>query len=256
MLQSLREETEGKRLVLLSPGTNCLDSLFNEVRVFKVITIWITKAKAKVKFGLKSLREHECKVSSVPINITAKAKAKQYSWGIDFTLVSVATVSDAGIQESQIDPWPRYFWKVLRYTSHFYRETFAKVCPPSSWQKAVENAHRRRQHTLHIRVARLQNEVGTRYFFRAQNFSRKLLRNFPRSVWAFISWSEKILQNSRQVFPAKFLCKKSRNVHKRASAGAQGELHMSIDTSACWELWLLLSALPRSLGPALQPSGV
>ena len=26
-------------------------------------------------------------------------------------------------------PWPRCFWKVSRYTSHFYRDTFAKVCP-------------------------------------------------------------------------------------------------------------------------------
>ena len=33
-------------------------------------------------------------------------------------------------QEIQIDLWPRYFWKVSRYTSHFYRDTFAKVCPP------------------------------------------------------------------------------------------------------------------------------
>ena len=33
-------------------------------------------------------------------------------------------------QESQIDPWPWYFWKVSRYTSHFYRDTFAKACPP------------------------------------------------------------------------------------------------------------------------------
>ena len=35
----------------------------------------------------------------------------------------------ADTQESHIDPWPRYFWKVSRYTSHFYRDTFAKVCP-------------------------------------------------------------------------------------------------------------------------------
>ena len=34
------------------------------------------------------------------------------------------------IQESHIDPRPWYFWKVSRYTSHFYRDTFAKVCPP------------------------------------------------------------------------------------------------------------------------------
>ena len=25
-------------------------------------------------------------------------------------------------------PWPRYFWKVSRYTSHFYRDDFVKVC--------------------------------------------------------------------------------------------------------------------------------
>ena len=31
-------------------------------------------------------------------------------------------------QESHIDPWPRYFWKVSRYTSHLYHDTFAKVC--------------------------------------------------------------------------------------------------------------------------------
>ena len=34
------------------------------------------------------------------------------------------------IQESKIDPWPRHFWKISRYTSHFYRDTCAKVCPP------------------------------------------------------------------------------------------------------------------------------
>ena len=35
MLQSLREETEGKRHVLLSLGANSLTSLFKEVRVVK-----------------------------------------------------------------------------------------------------------------------------------------------------------------------------------------------------------------------------
>ena len=33
-------------------------------------------------------------------------------------------------QESRIDPWPRYFWKVSQYTSHFFRDAFATVCPP------------------------------------------------------------------------------------------------------------------------------
>ena len=36
MVQSLREEIEGKLQVLLSPRKNGLDSLFKEVRVFKV----------------------------------------------------------------------------------------------------------------------------------------------------------------------------------------------------------------------------
>ena len=36
MLKSLREETEGKLKMLLSPRKNGLDSLFKEVRVFKV----------------------------------------------------------------------------------------------------------------------------------------------------------------------------------------------------------------------------
>ena len=40
------------------------------------------------------------------------------------------TSTEHFVQESQIHPWPRYFWKVSRYTSHFYRDTFAKVCPP------------------------------------------------------------------------------------------------------------------------------
>ena len=35
MLKSLREETEGKLQMLLSPRQNDLDSLFKEVRVFK-----------------------------------------------------------------------------------------------------------------------------------------------------------------------------------------------------------------------------
>ena len=33
-------------------------------------------------------------------------------------------------QESHINPWCWYWWKVSRYTSHFYCDTFAKVCPP------------------------------------------------------------------------------------------------------------------------------
>ena len=40
MLSSLREETEGKLQMLLSPREDGLDSLFKEVRVFKGIQIY------------------------------------------------------------------------------------------------------------------------------------------------------------------------------------------------------------------------
>ena len=48
--------------------------------ISELSTFWITKAKAKVKFGVKSLCEHECKVSSVPINIR-KCRGVQKSMG-------------------------------------------------------------------------------------------------------------------------------------------------------------------------------
>ena len=44
MLESLREETEGKLQMLVSPRKDVLDSLFKEVRVFKeIITFLIQK---------------------------------------------------------------------------------------------------------------------------------------------------------------------------------------------------------------------
>ena len=51
---------------------------------------------------MKSLCEHECKVSSVPININAKAKATNYSRGINFTLISVATVKSRSKIENSV----------------------------------------------------------------------------------------------------------------------------------------------------------
>ena len=49
---SLREETEGKLQALSSPRKNGLDSLFKEVRVFKVVGIcWIVSS-----FGRKLVR--------------------------------------------------------------------------------------------------------------------------------------------------------------------------------------------------------
>ena len=42
MLQSLRKETEGKLQMLVSPRKEGLDSLFREVRVFKVSHTMVT----------------------------------------------------------------------------------------------------------------------------------------------------------------------------------------------------------------------
>ena len=60
--------------------------------ISELITFRITKAKAKVKFGVRYLCGPKCEKSSVPINIDTKAKAKKYFGGINFTLISVSTV--------------------------------------------------------------------------------------------------------------------------------------------------------------------
>ena len=44
MLQSVRDETEGKLQMRLSPRKCSLDSLFKEVRVFKEIAVGVTVA--------------------------------------------------------------------------------------------------------------------------------------------------------------------------------------------------------------------
>ena len=56
------------------------------------ITFRITKAKAKVKFGVKYLCRHDCERSSVQLISKAKTKAKKYLRGIHVTLISVSTV--------------------------------------------------------------------------------------------------------------------------------------------------------------------
>ena len=69
---------------------------------------------------------------------------------------------------------------------------------------------RGRNHNVHfIRVARLQNEVGTKYFSRHNIFSRKMLPFFPEIVEPLFCGSEKIPQNSRQKIPQNFPPKKS-----------------------------------------------
>ena len=66
------------------------------------------------------------------------------------------------------------------------------------WDNSVSHSHATsRISSPHkfLRVACLQNEVGAKFVLSL----RKMLRNFPRDVWAFISWVRKIPQNSRQI---------------------------------------------------------
>ena len=67
-----------------------------------------------------------------------------------------------------------------------------------------------------VRVARLQNEVCTKDIFQAKRSSEV----FPKSFEPFFCGSTKIPRNSCQ--NSKFPCRKSRKIHRRASAGAQG----------------------------------
>ena len=80
---------------LLRMLSNTIDTEIKAKRnnmIFELISFRITKAKAKVKFGVEYLCERECERSSVPININTKAKATHYLGRINFTLIPVATV--------------------------------------------------------------------------------------------------------------------------------------------------------------------
>ena len=88
-----------------------------------------------------------------------------------------------------------------------------------------------------VRVARLQNEVGTKDFFEARIFSRKMLCNFPRNFWAFILWVQTNLAKFQPKFPANFPPKNQKN-HRRAFAGAQGEQFViSCSRAHTWGVW-------------------
>ena len=52
-----------------------------------------------------------------------------------------------------------------------------------------------------------------------------MLRKFPRNFWTFIRWVRKIPQNSRQI-SHQISLRKIKKIHRRASAGAQGELFL------------------------------
>ena len=69
-----------------------------------------------------------------------------------------------------------------------------------------------------------RTKLAQNIFIEARIFSRKMLRSFPRNVWGFLLWVRKIPQNSRQTSLQISLLKITKN-HRRASAGAQGELN-------------------------------
>ena len=77
-----------------------------------------------------------------------------------------------------------------------------------------------------FKVARLQSEFCTKDFFRATNF---LTKNAPKFSPKFLSLCSVGQKNPRKIpskFPtefSKFPCEKSKKIHRRASAGAQGE---------------------------------
>ena len=58
--------------------------------ISELIAFRITKAKAKVKFGVKYLCKHQCGRSSVPININTKRESDKIFGGINFTSTSAA----------------------------------------------------------------------------------------------------------------------------------------------------------------------
>ena len=70
-----------------------------------------------------------------------------------------------------------------------------------------------------LRVARLQNKVGTNYFFEAPIFLTKIAPKYsPKNLSLHFVRQKKIRR-----IPAKFLCKQIKRNQLRASAGAQGE---------------------------------
>ena len=78
-----------------------------------------------------------------------------------------------------------------------------------------------------IKVARLQSEFCTKDFFWATNF---LTKNAPKFSPKFLSLCSVGQKKSRKIpskFPTQFSkvpCEKAKKIHRRASAGAQGEV--------------------------------
>ena len=78
----------------------------------------------------------------------------------------------------------------------------------------------------YVKVARLQSEFCTKDFFRATNFLTKNAPKFSPKFLSLCSVGQKNPQKIPSKFPTKFSkfpCEKSKKIHRRASAGAQGE---------------------------------
>ena len=73
-------------------------------------------------------------------------------------------------------------------------------------------------------MARLQNEVVAKDVFSRHEFSHEKCSDIFPEIFEPYSVGQKRSHKIPAKFPAKFPYKKSRKIHRRASAGAQGEL--------------------------------
>ena len=79
---------DAPRIAGLTPVRIIIDTEIKAKRnnmISELMTFRIMKAKAKIKYGVKYLCEHECEKSFVPMNIITKAKATKDLGGINFT---------------------------------------------------------------------------------------------------------------------------------------------------------------------------
>ena len=77
-----------------------------------------------------------------------------------------------------------------------------------------------------FKVASLQSEFCTKDFFRATNFLTKNAPKFSPKILSLCSVDQKNPLKIPSKFPTKFSkfpCEKSKKIHRRASAGAQGK---------------------------------
>ena len=108
-------------------------------------------------------------------------------------------------------------------------------------------------------LAHLQSQFCTKDFFEVRILLRKMLRNFPRKICEpLFCGSEKKTRKIPSKFPtnfSKFPCEKSKEIHRRASAGAQGE-HLGENLSGFgWFCCEILSEPSRKLVVRAQVSG-